>query len=61
MLMRTLKLLLLLVGAVAAGVLWQQDRLAVLALSRLDPLPCRTTRVSVLPSGSQIMLIVTMC
>ncbi|MEJ2387545.1 MAG: hypothetical protein P8Y27_09675 [Chromatiaceae bacterium] len=39
MLMRTLKLLLLLVGAVAAGVLWQQDRLAVLALSRVDPLP----------------------
>jgi hypothetical protein len=38
-LMRTLKLLLLLVGAVAAGVLWQQDRLAVLALSRVDPLP----------------------
>jgi hypothetical protein len=38
-LIRTLKLLLLLVGAVAAGGLWQQDRLAVLALSRLDPLP----------------------
>jgi len=36
---RLLKLLLLLVGAVAAGVLWQQDRLAVLALSRVNPLP----------------------
>jgi len=34
-----LKLALLLLAAVSAGVLWQQGQLAVLALSRIDPVP----------------------
>jgi hypothetical protein len=33
------KLALLLLSAIAAGVLWQQSQLTVLALSRIDPLP----------------------
>jgi hypothetical protein len=34
-----LKLTLLLLAAVSGGVLWQQGQLAVLALSRIDPVP----------------------
>lgn len=34
-----LKLALLLLAAVSGGVLWQQGQLAVLALSRIDPVP----------------------
>lgn len=34
-----IKLLILMLAAVSAGVLWQQTQLAALALSRLDPLP----------------------
>jgi hypothetical protein len=34
-----LKLALLLLAAISAGVLWQQGQLAVLALSRIDPVP----------------------
>ncbi len=33
------KLILLVLAAIAAGVLWQQAQLSVLALSRLDPVP----------------------
>lgn len=34
-----LKLVLLVLAAIAAGVLWQQTQLTVLALSRIDPVP----------------------
>lgn len=34
-----IKLGILLLAAVSAGVLWQQAQLSVLALSRIDPLP----------------------
>ncbi|MFE8033077.1 hypothetical protein [Thiohalocapsa marina] len=34
-----IKLVLLLLAAISAGVLWQQNQLLVLALSRIDPIP----------------------
>jgi hypothetical protein len=34
-----IKLVLLLLAAISAGVLWQQNQLLVLALSRIDPVP----------------------
>lgn len=34
-----IRILLLILGCVAAGVLWQQAQLSVLALSRIDPVP----------------------
>ncbi|WP_295441882.1 hypothetical protein [uncultured Thiodictyon sp.] len=39
MLKLPLKLALLLLAVVSAGILWQQGQLAVLALSRIDPIP----------------------
>ncbi|EKD36830.1 MAG: hypothetical protein ACD_75C01360G0004 [uncultured bacterium] len=41
-----IKLVILMLAAISAGVLWQQTRLAALALIRLDPLPETRTMVA---------------